>query len=92
MIGIFLAIPFLQTQDDPFGSQFLAMIREAMPPVLPDAILAPGMAFLGLVCALAGAMMSRRGRLSLKPLSTVEVFRRRRQGHKSRHRFRYPVY
>ncbi len=78
MIGIFLAIPFIQAQGELFGSQFIAEIR-AMPLVSSDAFLPMCMVFLGFSCAWVGAIATRRARPSFAALSTVETFRRRRQ-------------
>jgi len=78
MIGIFLAIPFIQTQGEPFGSTFIAEIR-AMPLVSSDAFMAMCMVFLGLSCAWVGAIVTRKARPSFALLSSVETFRRRRQ-------------
>ncbi len=77
MIGIFLAIPFIQTQGEPFGSQFMAEIR-AIPLVSSDAFLTMCMVFLGFICAWVGAMATSKARPSFAALSTVETFRRRR--------------
>ena len=78
MIGIFLAIPFIQSQGEPFGSPFIAKVS-AMPLVSSDAFFAMCMVFLGFSCAWVGAIATRKARSSIASLSTVETFRRRRQ-------------
>lgn len=78
MIGIFLAIPFIQSQGEPFGSPFIVKIS-AMPLVSSDAFFAMCMVFLGLSCAWVGAIATRKARSSIVSLSTVETFRRLRQ-------------
>jgi len=78
MIGVFLAIPFIQTQGEPFGSTFIVEIR-AMPLVSSDAFLAMCMVFLALSCAWVGAIVTRKARPSFALLPSVETFRWRRQ-------------